>query len=157
MSPVGRQAAGLAGFVGVSFLAAYVGARATMHSVDSWYAQLARPPWSPPNWVFGPVWTVLYASMGVAAWLVWRREGWSGAILLFAVQLALNAAWSFAFFGWRSPLAGLVNIVLLWIAIGATLLRFWQANRLAGWLFVPYIAWVTFAAALNFAIWRLNR
>jgi benzodiazapine receptor len=149
MSPLARQAAGLAGFVGISFLAAYLGARATMDSVGSWYAQLARPPWSPPNWVFGPVWTVLYACMGVAAWLVWRREGWSGAILLFAVQLALNAAWSFAFFGWRSPLAGLVNIVLLWIAIGATLLRFW--------LFVPYIAWVTFAAALNFAIWRLNR
>ena len=157
MSPMGRQAAGLAGFVGVSFLAAFVGARATMQSVGSWYSQLARPPWGPPNWVFGPVWTVLYASMGVAAWLVWRRGGWSAAILLFAVQLGLNAAWSFAFFGWQSPLAGLVNIVLLWIAIAATLLRFWQADRLAGWLFVPYLAWVTFAAALNFAIWRLNR
>ena len=157
MSPTARQAAGLAGFIGVCFLAAFVGARATMSSVGSWYGQLARPWWAPPNWVFGPVWTVLYATMGVAAWLVWRRQGWSAAILLFGIQLALNTSWSFAFFGWQSPLAGLVNILLLWVAIALTLLRFWQADRLAGWLFVPYIAWVTFAAALNFAIWRLNR
>ena len=113
-----------------------------------------------PAWVFGPVWTALYLSMAIAAWLVWRRAGWPGgarALGLFAVQLALNAAWSPLFFGLRSPAAGLVDIAALWLAIAATVFAFFRIAPVAGALLVPYWLWVTFATALNAAIWSLNR
>ena len=139
---------------------AAVGGWVTAGSVADWYPSLRKPSWNPPAWVFGPVWTALYLSMAIAAWLVWRRVGWRGAsraMVLFGVQLALNAAWSPLFFGLRSPLAGLVDIVALWVAIAATLVAFIRIAPLAGALLVPYWLWVSFATSLNAAIWSLNR
>jgi benzodiazapine receptor len=154
-----RSAAGLAAFLLLAFAAAGLGGIATGRSVRDWYPTLAKPAWTPPAWVFGPVWTVLYALMGAAAWRVWRRHGVAGALrplALFAVQLILNAAWSWIFFGFRMPGAAFAEIVVLWAAIAATTASFWRADRPAGILFIPYLLWVTFAAALNFALWRLN-
>ena len=143
----------------VCFAAAGVGGAFTASSVGTRYAELRKPPWNPPNWIFGPVWTALYLSMAVAAWLVWRRAGWPGAATalgLFALQLALNVAWSGLFFGLRSPGAAFVGIIGLWVSILAALVAFWRVAPAAGLLMVPYLAWVTFASALNLAIWRLN-
>ena len=139
---------------------AAVGGWVTAGSVADWYPSLRKPSWNPPAWVFGPVWTALYLSMAIAAWLVWRRAGWPGgarALGLFAVQLALNAAWSPLFFGLRSPAAGLVDIAALWFAIAATVFAFFRIAPVAGALLVPYWLWVTFATVLNAAIWGLNR
>jgi tryptophan-rich sensory protein len=147
----------LAVFVAASFAAAALGGLATAGSVRDWYPTIAKPAWTPPSWLFGPVWTILYAMMGVAAWLVWRRVGWSGALVWFGVQLALNATWSPVFFGLHRIGLALVNIGLLWLAIARTTIAFWRVMPMAGWLFVPYLAWVSFATALNFAIWQLNR
>jgi tryptophan-rich sensory protein len=149
----------LAGFFVVCFAAAGIGSMLTVPYINGWYATLRKPWWNPPNWLFGPVWTLLYCAMATAAWLVWRRSGFSGAALpltLFFVQLLLNAAWSGFFFALQNPPAALVNIVLLWAAIAATGVSFWNIVPTAGWLMAPYLAWVTFAAALNYAIWRLN-
>ncbi|MEO6326291.1 MAG: TspO/MBR family protein [Thermoanaerobaculia bacterium] len=146
-------------FIALCLGAEGLGALATFSAVRTWYPTLAKPPWTPPGWLFGPVWTVLYLAMAVAAWLVWRRAGpgaVGAALTIFAVQLALNIAWSFLFFGLRNPVAGLVDIVLLWVAVVATTVVFWKISPVAGWLLVPYIAWVTFATALNAAIVRLN-
>lgn len=123
---------------------------------EKWYTQ---PSWAPPDWVFGPVWTALYISMAVAAWLVWSRKGFRGAraaLWLFIVQLALNAAWTPVFFGLRNAGAAFVVIVALWLAILATILAFRRERPLAALVMTPYALWVTFAAALNFEIWRLN-
>jgi translocator protein len=144
------------GFVVVSFAAAALGGVTTAGAVRDWYPTIAKPTWTPPSWIFGPVWTALYAMMAVAAWLVWRRVGWGGALVWFAVQLALNAAWSPVFFGMHRIGLALVNIMLLWLAIAGTTVAFWRVVPVGGWLFVPYLAWVSFATALNFAIWRLN-
>lgn len=146
-------------FMALSFGAAFIGGLFTSASVDGWYRTLLKPAWSPPSWIFGPVWTLLYLAMAIAAWLVWRRRLFSNvstALSLFAVQLVLNAAWSAFFFGLQSPLLAFVNIVLLWGAILATMIAFARVAKISGWLFAPYILWVTFAAALNFAIWRMN-
>jgi tryptophan-rich sensory protein len=143
----------------VCFGVAALGSLATTRSIGDWYAGLQKPPWNPPNWIFGPVWTALYAAMAVAAWLVWQRVGLrpaSGALGLFAVQLVLNAGWSWLFFGLRNPGAAFAEIVLLWVSILLTLLAFRWISPAAGWLMVPYLGWVSFAAALNFTIWRLN-
>jgi translocator protein len=124
-----------------------------------WYARLQKPVWNPPNWIFGPVWTALYTMMGIAAWLVWRRGGFDGqrvALSLFLLQLLFNSVWSPVFFGLRNPALAFLDIVLLWLALVATVIAFWKASPFAGGLLVPYLAWVTFASALNFAIWRLN-
>jgi tryptophan-rich sensory protein len=150
----------LAAFALVCLGVSAAGAWFTSGSVATWYPTLQKPAWNPPPWVFGPVWTVLYLMMATAAWLVWRKAGFSGAagpLALFAVQLALNALWSPLFFGLESPGAGFADIVALWIAVGATLISFWRVAPPAGALFVPYWLWVSFAAALNFAIWRMNR
>jgi translocator protein len=136
-----------------------IGGLVTSYSVGSWYASLLQPAWTPPAWVFSPVWTILYVMMAVAAWLVWLNRDLSLArtgIVLFAIQLALNLAWSILFFGLRNPLAGLVDIALLWLAILATLIVFARVSSPAGWLMMPYLAWVTYASALNFALWRMN-
>jgi tryptophan-rich sensory protein len=146
----------LGGFCVASFAAAAIGGTVTSDSVRDWYPTIAKPSWNPPSWVFGPVWTALYAMMAVAAWLVWRRAGWGGALLWFAVQLALNATWSPVFFGMHRIGLALVNIVLLWLAIVVTTVAFWKVTPAAGWLFVPYLAWVSFATMLNLAIYRLN-
>lgn len=145
--------AALVGFVGLAFLAPLASA-----GIDprSWYSGLAKPSWAPPGWIFGPVWTLLYAMMGIAAWGVWRRRGWSVPLAQWLVQLALNAAWTPIFFGLRQPGWAFAEIVVLWLAIAATLVAFASVVRWSAWLLAPYLAWVTFAAALNFAIWRLN-
>ncbi|NIO00762.1 MAG: tryptophan-rich sensory protein [Candidatus Latescibacteria bacterium] len=124
-----------------------------------WYVSLVKPAWTPPNVVFAPVWTALYVLMGVAAWLVWRRSGFSGAmvpLVLFIVQLVLNALWSYLFFGAHQPMLAFFEIVILWIVILLTLVCFWRMSLLAGVLLLPYLCWVGFASALNFQIWRLN-
>jgi translocator protein len=147
---------GLAGWLVVSFSAAWFGTR---FSDPGWYLALERPAWSPPPWLFGPVWSVLYLLIGLSAWLVWKRRGFAGArvaLALFLVQHALNAAWSWLFFGLQAPGLALVEILVLWALILATILAFWRHRRLAGLLLVPYLVWVSFAAALNFEIWRLN-
>lgn len=148
---------GLVGWLALCFAAAAAGGLAT--DTGAWFDALRKPPWNPPNWVFSPVWTTLYALMAVAAWLVWKRRGFgaaSTALALFLVQLALNVAWSFLFFAAQSPGLAFAEIVVLWAAILATVVAFWRIRPLAGALLLPYLAWVTFAAALNFAIWRLN-
>ncbi len=152
----GRQALALIGWLVLCFAAT---STAAFVSIDGWYAALQKPSWNPPAWVFGPAWTVLYISMAVAAWLVWREGGWKAqgrALGLFLVQWVLNALWTPLFFGLHRPGLAFAEIVILWLAIAATLAAFWRINKVAGALLVPYLAWVTFAAALNFAIWRLN-
>jgi tryptophan-rich sensory protein len=140
----------------VGLLAGWV----TQTSVTTWYPTLTKPGFTPPNWLFAPVWTVLYAMMGVAAALVWDR-GWERpavrqALWLFGGQLALNAGWSFAFFGAQSPTLGLIVIFALWGLLALTMERFFRLRAAAGWLMVPYLLWVSYALALNAAIWWLN-
>ncbi len=121
-----------------------------------WYAALAKPEWTPPNWLFAPVWTVLYVMIAVAGWLVWRAEGLRATLAVWGVQLALNAAWTWTMFDQHRIGAALVNILLLWLAICAFILLSWNVSRWAAYLFVPYWIWVSYASALNFAIWRLS-
>lgn len=159
MTPIRNPWIALAGFVGVCFLAAAIGGFFTNLSVQSWYPTLRKPSWTPPSWLFGPVWTTLYVMMGVAAWLVWREKGFSGAawpLRLFFIQLALNAAWSVIFFGMRSLGWAVVEIALLWGFILLTALSFWLVRPAAGLLMVPYFVWVSYAAVLNYSIWKLN-
>jgi len=143
----------------ICFAAAGIGSALTLPAISSWYETLAKPSFNPPNAVFGPVWTVLYALMAVAMWRVWMRS--SGAERrrcagIFAVQLALNVAWSAVFFAGRSPGGGVVVILALLVAIVATIVAFARVDRLAAWLLSPYLAWVLFASLLNVSIWRLN-
>ena len=147
---------GLLGWLGVTFAAAWAGSR---FMPGAWYAALSKPAWNPPNAIFAPVWSVLYGLMAVAAWLVWRRAGFSGAgaaLGLFAVQLILNALWSYLFFGRHQPGLAFGDIVVLWVAILSVVLLFLRVDRVAGALLLPYLAWVGFAAYLNFTLWRLN-
>lgn len=147
----------LAGFILVCLVTGGLGGWATAQSVTDWYPTLVKPSWNPPNWIFGPVWTALYLMMAVAAWLVWRSDGnIRGAMILFFSQLALNFAWSFLFFGARSPWLGLMDIAMLWLALVITVIAFFQKSAAAGLLMLPYLVWVSFAAILNLAIWRLN-
>ena len=137
--------------------AGWFGSLLTRPALMTWYEGLSRPNWTPPNWLFAPVWTILYMAMGVAAWLVWRRSGLTAAPMqLFLLQLLLNVAWSAVFFRFRSPGWAFVEIVTLWCAILLTAIGFGRTAPLAGWLMIPYLLWVSYAAALNFAIWRLN-
>lgn len=125
----------------------------------AWYASLQKPSWNPPGWLFGPVWTLLYVLMAVAAWQVWRRGGFKAnrvPLACFLVQLALNAAWTPLFFGLHQPGWAFVDITLLWLAIVFTLVAFWRAHRVSAWLLAPYLAWVSFASILNFTLWRMN-
>ena len=154
-----QQGVGLAVFILVCFAAAGLGGIVTTPNIPTWYAGLAKPAWTPPDWIFGPVWALRYLMMATSAWIVWRQTGLAGAKLpltVFAIQLALNSLWSVLFFGLQSPGAAAVEIVLLWAAILATLIAFWKRSNLAGVLLVPYLAWVSFASVLNFTIWRLN-
>jgi tryptophan-rich sensory protein len=146
----------LAGFVGLCFAVAAIGGFATMQAVTEWYPTLNKPNWTPPSWLFGPVWTVLYLMMAVAAWLVWKQGNSRAALILWGGQLLLNLAWSFLFFGARSPTLGLIDIAALWVSIVATIFLFAQKSRVAAYLMVPYLCWVSFATALNAAINLLN-
>jgi translocator protein len=146
-------------FVAVCLGVGGLGSIFTAGSVRDWYPALHKPSWTPPSWLFGPVWTLLYLMMAIAAWIIWRRQGAvsiKGALGAFVFQLVINAAWSPLFFGLRNPLAGLLDIVPLLAAILATLISFWKISPAAGGLLIPYWLWVSFATALNFALWKMN-
>lgn len=154
----------LAGWIALSLAAGAVGSAGTL-SAREFYAGLTRPAWAPPGWLFGPVWTTLYVLMGLAAWLVWRERGAPGTnvsklrargLVLFVAQLVLNALWSWIFFRWRQGAWAFAEIVLLWLVIAAVAGHFVRVRPLAAWLLIPYLAWVTFASALTWAIWRGN-
>ncbi len=154
-----RSIAALIGFLTGCFFIAWLGTQWTDMTLDTWYPQLVKPSFNPPNWIFGPVWSALYAMMAVAAWLVWRQAARPVGPMVwvpFVAQLALNAAWSGIFFALQSPGWALAEIFVLWLAIAANIALFWRVSRAAGLLLVPYLAWVSFASVLNAAIWRLN-
>jgi benzodiazapine receptor len=141
----------------VCFGAAAIGGEFTGTSITDWYSTLNKPAINPPNWIFGPVWSILYCCMAVAAWLVWKKTGFNNAALIFfAVQLILNVAWSGIFFGLRQPGWAFLEIIFLWVAIGLTTISFIRIESWAGYLFIPYLLWVSFAAYLNFLLWKLN-
>jgi tryptophan-rich sensory protein len=151
-----RAGLSLGGWLLLCFAAAALGG---LFMPGEWYASLKKPAWNPPGWIFGRVWTALYAMMAVAAWLVWKRGGFAAQrrpLALFLVQLALNAAWTPLFFGLHRPGLAFAEILLLWLAIAATIAVFRRVSRAAAWLLMPYLVWVSFAAALNFTLWRLN-
>ena len=155
MSPT-ESALGLVAALALTFGAAYTSSR---FPADDWYAALARPSWNPPDWLFGPVWGILYLLMAIAAWSVWRKSGFAGAAIplgVFVLQLGLNAAWSWLFFGRHELGLALIEILVLWGAILGTIIGFWRLNPISGIVLVPYLLWVTFASVLNFTIWRLN-
>ncbi len=154
-----KQAIGLMVFVAICFAAGALGAAATTSAISGWYTEIAKPSWNPPNWIFGPVWSTLYLMMAIAGWLVWRRKNISNVKLslgLFVVQLVLNSLWSVVFFGMQQMGPAFGEILLLWTAIVLRCLNFWRISKPATALLLPYLAWVSFAAFLNFAIWRLN-
>ena len=146
--------------VGAPLVAGAIGSVFTASSMDTWYANLAKPALNPPGWVFGPVWTTLFVLMGIAMFLVWKKlesnRHTKVALTLFGVQLILNILWSVLFFGLRSPGSAFVEIIFLWVAILATIIAFAKVSRPAGWLLVPYILWVSFATYLNYSIYILN-
>ncbi len=146
----------LAGWVLLCFAVASLGG---FFGPGEWYASLKKPSWNPPGCIFGPVWTALYTMMAVAAWLVWRQGGWPKQhkpLLIFVAQLALNALWTPLFFGLHRPGVAFAEIILLWLAIAWTIAAFRRVHRTAAWLLAPYLSWVSFAALLNFTLWRLN-
>ena len=150
---------GLAGFVALCLAIGAIGGAVSTKSVGTWYQTLEKPPFSPPDWLFAPVWTLLYIAIAVAgwrAWLVWGRAGTRVAMVAYAAQLALNLAWSLIFFGSRMIGTAFIEILLLFVAIGINVVLFLRIDRAAGWLLTPYAAWVAFAGVLNWALWRLN-
>ena len=154
-----RQAVGLLGWLFLVFIAAAFGGLASATSGE-FYLELIRPSWAPPGWLFGPVWTLLYSLMGISAWLVWRDRGLGDArwaLGLFLGQLVANALWTWIFFVWKQGGWAFAEIILLWFLILGTMTLFWKGgNKVSTALLLPYLIWVTFAAALNFATWRLN-
>jgi translocator protein len=157
--PGKHQMRGLVISLAAVFAVAAIGVLFTRMGLPDWYATLKKPSFAPPNWLFGPVWTALYVMMAVAAWLVWKERGLRATatpMTLFAVQLALNAAWPGVFFGLKSPGAAFAEIALLWGAVLATAVAFARVKPAAGILMAPYALWVSFAAILNLALWRLN-
>src|SRR5512146_1689420 len=154
-----KSSLGLIGWLLASLATGAIGALATRHARE-FYAGLVKPAWAPPGWLFGPVWTALYVLMGIAAWLVWREAGWTGAraaFVLFFVQLALNALWTWLFFAWRNGALALAGIVVLLIFIVATMIAFGRVSRPAAVLLVPYLCWVLFATVLTAAVLSRNR
>ena len=154
-----RDLLGLVGFVALCLLVSSIGGAITATSVGTWYQALQKPPFNPPDWVFAPVWATLYLFMAIAGWRVWRRAQskllWR-ALLVFAVQLGLNLAWSFLFFGLQRIDLAMVEIIILLFTIIANAFLFWRIDRLAGVLFAPYVLWVMYATALNVSLWLLN-
>jgi translocator protein len=145
----------------ICLLAGIIGSVFTYSAIPTWYASLNKPPFNPPNWIFGPVWTFLYITMGISVFLIWQKrlthQSAKIALSVFIIQLSLNCIWSIAFFGFKSPVAGLVIIILLWISILVTILTFSRISTIASVLLIPYILWVSFAGILNYTIYILNR
>jgi len=151
--------AGLIVFLALCLAAGGLGAIATTPEINGWYRTLTKPAWNPPNAIFGPVWTTLYVLMAIAGWQIWKPDGLRGASIplsLFGIQLILNCAWSWIFFGLHQPGWAFAEILVLWLAIVATVVSFFRRSTLAGVLLVPYLLWVSFAAVLNFTLWQLN-
>lgn len=145
------------GAIVICQLAGIIGSFFTVSSVGTWYAAINKPSFNPPSWVFGPVWITLYTMMGISLYLVWRSGNRDWVVFgVFGLQLVLNAAWSILFFGLQSPGIAFAEIIVLWLSILATIFLFFNVSRAAAYLLIPYALWVTFAAVLNFAIWRLN-
>lgn len=146
--------------IAVPLIGGFLSGLASMSNVAQFYAKLAKPSFSPPGWLFGPAWTILYILMGVAAFLIWQKgldaKGVIPALIVFLIQLAINFSWSPVFFGLQSIAGGLILIIILWLAIIVTIVLFWRLNYVAGVLLLPYLLWVTFATVLNFYIWQLN-
>lgn len=152
------QLIGLAVWLVITFVASALGAIASMDA-PAFYGQLDKPGWAPPAGVFGPVWSVLYLLMGIAAWLVWRErpsQRVDGALGLYIMQLVANALWSWLFFGWHQGAWAFADVLLLWALVASTVAAFWRIRRLAGLLLLPYLAWVSFASVLTWAIWQRN-
>lgn len=160
MSPKSKSLVACVSAIGLSLGAGAVGSLFTVSAIPTWYAALNKPVLSPPNWIFGPVWTMLYVLMGVAAFLIWQKGSAKKevrlALLIFVLQLVLNALWSIIFFGWHKPGLAFLEIVLLWASILWTIGLFHKVSRTAALLLVPYLLWVSFASYLNYAIWSLN-
>jgi tryptophan-rich sensory protein len=155
-----KSALALVGFVGLSLGVGFAGSLVTEDSVNTWYLEIQKPWWTPPDWVFPVVWTSLFVLMGTAAWRVWKASGFGGArpaLILFGVQLVLNFSWSALFFGLQNPGAALIEILLLIAAIAVTMLTFLKHDALAFFLLAPYLVWTSFASLLNATIWWLNR
>ena len=153
-----KQGLGLVGWLVASIATGAIGGFASTNAAG-FYGRLVQPSWAPPAWLFGPVWSLLFVLMGVSAWLVWREHGFRGsgnAFKLYFAQLVANALWTWLFFAWRLGAVALAEISVLWLLIAGTMLAFWRLHRISGLLLAPYLAWVSFAAALNFSLWRLN-
>lgn len=149
---------GLIGWLALCFAASGAGAIASIQAKE-FYGKITQPEWAPPGWVFGPVWTTLFALMALAAWLVWRDGGFAkhgNALTLFIIQLIPNVLWSWLFFAWNKGGWAFADILVLWLLIAATVISFWRINKLAGTLLIPYLLWVSFAAFLNYSVWQLN-
>lgn len=149
-------------FVVTCIAVGYLSGMATQSSVTTWFPTLIKPSFNPPSWVFAPVWSMLYIMMGIAAGLVWHRIDYERevvrkALLFFVIQLILNALWSILFFGMRNPFLALIEIIILWLIIYETYVQFGKIDKIAGYLFIPYLLWVSFAAVLNGSIWWLNK
>ena len=143
----------------IAQIAGVIGSFFTAANIQTWYVFLEKPAFAPPNWLFAPAWITLYTLMGIAAFLIWQKRETAGAkpaLYFYCSQLVLNALWSVAFFGLQNPFLGFLVIIVLWLLILLTLLKFWKIERTAGLLFIPYILWVSFAAILNLTVWQLN-
>lgn len=142
-------------------LAGVIGGLFTSHTIPTWYQTIKKPVFNPPNWIFGPVWTLLYLAMGISLYLIWKSDGPGNAktmaMTVFFIQLGLNILWSFLFFFLKNPLAGFIEIIVLWIFILITILLFYPLSKLGSLLMIPYILWVSFAAVLNYFLWHLNK
>jgi benzodiazapine receptor len=140
--------------------AGLIGSVFTAPAITGWYAALVKPAFNPPGWIFGPVWTLLYALMGISLYLVWKQgidqKRIKQGVIIFIIHLAFNTSWSIVFFGLKNPAWAFANIIILWLMIGLVAWRFWEIRKISVYLLLPYWAWVTFAAVLNFYLWRLN-
>jgi len=143
-------------FIAICEGAGLIGSVFTFPAISTWYKFLNKPSFSPPNFLFGPAWITLYFLMGISLYLIWRKKN-KNALVFFWIHLFFNATWSVMFFGLRSPLLGLINILILWVLIVVVIHKFWKINKTAGILLLPYLAWVSFATYLNYSIWLLNR
>jgi len=143
----------------IVFSFGFIGSLFTTPSIATWYAFINKPLFSPPNWIFAPVWTLLYILMGISAFLIWKKRDnlkTKQALIFYGIQLILNALWSIIFFGMHNPGLAFLEIIILWLFILITLIKFYKINKTAGILFIPYLLWVSFASILNYAIWMLN-